>query len=176
MYSHLVSFSYDPMGAAFAARGFGLALERIGGDDPENDHIAIGEPLFWGITLDELLYTKYDGKKPGPYALARDADLNGGAVNGARLARNAITHGAVVTRAREYQGGLSFPVTFPAKFGIPVWKTLPELLKVWTPDEQKYLPSQKASYANHFASMPTKPPVAKLQAWLATAAQHGFVL
>lgn len=104
-----------------------LAVERSTGESMRSDQIAIGESLFWGITLDEFLFKAHGG----PYVRARHADLLGGCVNGATLARNAITQGAVLVRP--IQGAL----TFRLMFGEPTWLPVDRVMELDSPPASK---------------------------------------
>jgi hypothetical protein len=145
-------------------------MAKILGADVEVDHIAIGEALFWGITIDELLMKRF----PTTYESAREGDSNGAGVDGARLARNAIAHGAILVHS--YQGGMTFPMTFPAMFGMPLWRPVDELLRAWSPRATPRLARQVDSYRHHFASRSSAAPIRELHAWLTNAATLGFAL
>jgi hypothetical protein len=156
--------------ASTVFEGLTLAIERITGENIRSDQIAIGESLFWGITLDELLY-----KAHGPlYVDARDADARGACVNGARLARNAITHGAVIVQS--IQGGMTFPMTFPMKFGELAWLPVDRIMQLASPPASKWLAAQELSYAAHFAAKEPAKPMRQLRDWIVAAADAGFML
>lgn len=150
--------------------GLELAIARINGGSIRSDQIAIGESLFWGITLDELLYKTHGDR----YANARDTDPLGGCVNGARLARNAITHGAVIVQS--IQGGMTFPMTFPLAFGEPAWLPVDRLMELASPPQTPWLSAQEASYATHFATKQPAEPPRQLRDWIVAAADAGFML
>ncbi|MBB2965593.1 hypothetical protein [Leifsonia aquatica] len=156
--------------ASTVFQGLESALERITGESMRSDQIAIGESLFWGITLDELLYKTHGT----PYVDARDADPLGGCVNGARLARNAITHGAVLVQS--IQGGLTFPLSFPLMFGEPAWLPVDRIMELASPPTSKRLAAQQASYATHFATRKPAEPPRQLRDWIVVAADAGFLL
>ncbi|MGG5172437.1 hypothetical protein ACQR35_09710 [Pseudarthrobacter sp. J1738] len=156
--------------ASTVFEGLDQAIERITGASMRSDQIAIGESLYWGITLDELLYKAHGTR----YELARDIDSHGACVNGARLARNAITHGAVLVQS--IQGGLTFPMTFPVLFGAPAWLPLDRIVALARPRASSRLSAQKASYAAHFATRPPAEPPRKLRDWIVVAADMGFTL
>lgn len=156
--------------ASTVFEGLELAIERITGESMRSDQIAIGESLFWGITLDEMLYKAHGDR----YVQARDADPLGVCVNGARLARNAITHGAVIVQS--IQGGMTFPMTFPLTFGRPAWLPVDRIMELASPPASKWLATQEASYADHFATKKPADPPRQLRDWIVAAADAGFML
>lgn len=157
-------------GAAIAMEGFVQAIESVVGVEPRENQIAIGQALFWGITLDELLKKAHSDA----YENARDGHVDGRVVDGARLARNAITHGAVIVQS--VQGGLEWPLVFPIMWGSPAWVPLNELTQTWTPELRPRLPLQKVSYSDHFASRPGVEPLLRMKAWLLEAARQGYAI
>lgn len=71
---------------------------------------AVGEALFWAMSLDEELHDK-----GGRSALCE----------GLRFARNRATHSLMWTVTEE--PGMIFPVTLPARFSHYVWRDAAEL-------------------------------------------------
>ena len=156
--------------ASTVFEGLALAIKRINGGSIRSDQIAIGESLFWGVTLDELLY-KAHGER---YVQARENDPLGACVNGARLARNAITHGAVIVQS--IQGGMTFPMKFPLMFGDPAWLPVDRIMELASPPKSKWLAAQEASYAAHFATKKPAEPPHQLRDWIVAAADAGFII
>jgi hypothetical protein len=130
----------------------------------------IGQALFWIVAVDDLLLRHHKGRS---YRERRDADPDGRYLDGARLARNAVAHGAVVLHA--FQQGMTFPMTFPLTFGEVRWSSLDDVLAEWDPD--KAIPeTQRASYQRNFFNIQPQEPLRAAQRWLLAAPGQGWIL
>lgn len=156
--------------ASTVFEGLTSAIERVGGSSIRSDQIAIGESLFWAITLDEMLSKRHGAQ----YDNARDAHPLGATISGARLARNAIAHGMVIVQS--IQGGLTFPMTFPLTFGEPAWLEIDRLVDLASPKPTRWLAIQKASYAAHFDGRRPIEPLFDVRGWIIAASESGFLL
>jgi hypothetical protein len=156
------------MGAQLAFEALNRSLVVLPEEDLVSTQIEIGQGLFWAITLDDRLARKYKG-----YRRARDADDEGRYADGARLARNAITHGAVVMQ--EYQPGLSFPVVFPLSLGGYRWRPVEGVFADWLDRIEPPAP-QLESYRRLFTGLQPIVPIAMMRNWLGRAPGLGFDL
>lgn len=159
---------YESLGAQLAFEGLNRSLSELPVEDVATTQIAIGHGLFWAISLDDRLARKHQG-----YRTARDADAEGRYADGARLARNAVTHGAVVMQS--FQTGLSFPIVFPIAFGGYRWRPIDEVLADW-PDRDPPPAAQIESYRRLFTGLQPRVPVAMVRNWLGRAPGLGFTL
>lgn len=111
--------------------------EAQGADDEMAAFHALFEALDWAHAIDDVIARTWSPRgKVLRYAWRRDPALNGAdelenVMSGLRYVRNRVHHqwaDALVSRA--VQGGLTFPVSFPASFGTVVrwvWRDLNEL-------------------------------------------------
>lgn len=166
---------YTSPGARSAFDGLRLNLgdsvlaNTDGGDDNEGlVQMVVGQALFWAISLDDMLVRAH-----GAYRRSRDADIDGEVLDGARFARNAITHGAVVVHS--YQLGLAWPLEFPLMWEGRRWRPLDEIEAGWpTMREQKR--AMLDSYASHFPQRRPLSPLLHVYDWLEKAPDRGFTL
>ncbi len=142
----------------FALRGLIGAVQAIE-TDTATPQIAAGQGAFWAAAIDEQL-------KPLPwYGSQRDKDGDGRVLPGLRLARNGVTHGAVVV-ART--AGLAFPLFADGAldFGPWIWKPLDELLDGWPPQGRAAeVEREKASYDLTISQRPLAEPLERAARW-----------
>lgn len=166
---------YTSSGARTAFDGLGLNLGHPILEDSNDDddeilvQIVVAQALFWAISLDDMLVHAYKSA----YRPVRDGDLDGEVLDGARFARNAITHGAVVVHS--YQHGLAFPLEFPLIWEGRRWRPLDEIEADWpTMRQQKH--GMLDSYASHFPQRRPRSPLLNMYDWLEKAPDLGFSL
>jgi hypothetical protein len=128
----------------------------------------VGQALFWIVAVDEVLGQAHKGKS---YRAKRDDDPDGRSLDGARLARNAVAHGAVVLQG--FQDGITYPITYPLTYGEVRWSPLDELLEQWHP-RQEPTDHQKVSYQRSFFGVQPQEPLRAAQRWLLRAPSEGW--
>lgn len=117
--------------------------------------------LVWLVTLDDLARAA----NKDVYRHERDTDPNGQVLDGLRLARNAVVHGAVATVSEQ---GLAYPLGGPGGalfYGPQVWVSLDELLSEWTPDGRKGVEAQKLAYVERVARQGVREPLVRALNW-----------
>ena len=159
---------YKDEGARYAFEGLNRCLDVLDYPELVDAQIGVGQGLFWAVSLDDRL-----GRKFADYRSVRNADDEGHCADGARLARNAIVHGAAVMQT--YQPGLSFPIALPMSVGGWRWRPLAEVLNAW-PDRLEPPVVQKESYSTHFPGSQPGLPIALFRNWLLRAPDLGFLL
>jgi hypothetical protein len=173
-----MSFQHAGAAIAIEALDHNLAsldrarLEEIesGLHRPEKLMPHAAQALFWIVAIDELLLSANKGRS---YRERRNADEDGRVVDGARLARNAVAHGAVVVQS--YQAGMTFPATFPLTFGEVRWSSLDEVFTQWAPMNPP-TEAQRSSYERHFVNIQPGIPLRSAQRWLMAAPSRGWTL
>lgn len=141
--------------------------------DPDRAQVLmpwVGQALFWIVALDDLLN---EAHKSRSYRERRDADIDGRYLEGARLARNAVAHGAVVVHS--FQEGMTFPMTFPLTFGEVRWSSLEDVLRQW-PGGKAPSESQRSSYQRNFVNIQPQEPLGAAWRWLGSAPSNGWAL
>lgn len=129
----------------------------------------VGTGAFWACALDEQLRRVHGTD----YDIAREADPDGSIMHGLRLARNAITHGAVVLNEST---GFTFPVVFPTTFGHEVYRTLDEVLRDFgaARDNRSVNRKQDRTYADRVAGRRIVEPLQDAQRWFTRVEQANW--
>ena len=148
----------DLWGAVRAWDGFELALSEI--DEPTRGHpqIRLGHAILWASVLNDAYWRL--GRTE--YVAQRDVDSDGVVIEGLRMARNALLHGAAlcaVVRPDVQLPGIT----------IGPWS--------WTSDVESLVsfldrasdPKQRESYNTHLAGELLAAPMMRAKRWFDTA-------
>jgi len=136
-------------------------------DDGLPPQFSAGTAAVWVAALDDALMTQptYRGR--------RDKHPDGRVVDGLRLARNAVVHGAVLATEAE---GMKFPLSFPLDYGPMVWVSYERLTAQWQPKGKRAdLVIQREAYEAHLSRQELRVPVARALSWFDEVRKRGWV-
>jgi len=136
-------------------------------DDGLPAPFSAGTAVVWVAATDDALMSQptYRGR--------RDKHPDGQVIDGLRLARNAVVHGAVLATESE---GLKFPLEYPMDFGPMVWVAYERLTAQWQPmGKLADLTVQRAAYEAHVSRQELRVPVARALSWFDEVRERGWV-
>jgi hypothetical protein len=142
----------------------GRTRQAEGSQDSDLIFVGYVETVMWFCALDDLL----EQMETETYAKRRDADSGGRVLRGLRWARNQGVH--QLMSLHRIAGGLTFPMTFPARFDIhAVWLERSE-----TAPRARRQPSNEVPYEQYVAGRSVAETIGAAQQFLWERAIPGF--